>query len=247
MKLFISLFFVFSIITVNAAQAQFTLQTSTAEDVAIAFYKKGDKIPNFDTWIIGQPPYNTTPWAMREKVLQDEKLRLVAKYQEYDPQDDLIKIRSAVNVSFEAIPDTKDLNITHNIMVITYDNEGDNSYYPYKFLDQYITVVPSNMKAYTSAALKDGEYEYIKNKINASKNPSAYIELKPSVTDHEAPHNIDGLDQWIMTADIVSYLIIDDDGSIIWEKTAPWYIAPQTRGLNNLYDGQYRVNKPKQP
>jgi len=160
-------------------------------------------------------------------------------------ENGLIKIRAAVKIDFEAIPDAKDMNILHNIMVISYKNVGDESYYPYKFLDQYITVVPSNMKAYTSAALDDEEYEYIKNKLNKSRNPSAYIELKPSVTDHEAPHNIDGLDQWIMTADIVSYLIIDDSGSIIWEKTAPWYIAPQTRDLNNLYDGQYRVNKPE--
>ncbi len=245
MKLLLSLIVTFAIVSLNGAHAQFTLQTSTPEDVAIAFYKKGGKIPNFDTWIIGQPPYNSTPWAMREKVLYDEKLRLVEKYQEYDPENGLIKIRVAVKIDFEAIPDAKDMNILHNIMIISYKNVGDESYYPYKFLDQYITVVPSNMKAYTSAALDDEEYEYIKNKLNKSRNPSAYIELKPSVTDHEAPHNIDGLDQWIMTADIVSYLIIDDSGSIIWEKTAPWYIAPQTRDLNNLYDGQYRVNKPE--
>lgn len=235
------------IIKVNTAHAQFTLQTSTTEDIAIAFYKKGSKIPNFDTWIIGQPPYNTTPWAMREKVLNDEKLRLVEKYQAYDPENDLIRIRAPIHINFETIPDKKNSNLLHNIMVITYNNAGDESYYPYKFLDQYITIVPSNMKAYTSAALTNEQYDYIKNQISQSRNPTAYIELKPSVTDHEGPHNIDGLDQWIMTADIVSYLIINDEGSIIWEKTAPWYVAPQTQELNSLYGGQYRDDRDEQP
>jgi len=241
------LLFGFAFLVSSAAHAQVQIKTSNAEDIAIAFYKKGDVIPNFETWIVGKPPYNETPWAMREQVMAQEKLRLVEKYQNFDAEEGLIRIKTDVNVNFHPIADTKNPLLTHYVLDITYKNKGEETYYPFPFRDQFITVVPTNIKKFTSTLLSDEEYARISPSVRGISQPTVFMEVKPTITDHEAPHNIDGLDQWIMAGNIVSYLLLDDQNNVVWEKTASWYVAPITKELNTLYDGQYDSNKPKPP
>ncbi len=237
--LLLTLSFVF--LNANLAAAQLKLKPSTPEDIAVAFYKVGATIPDFDLWIKKYGPYNTAPWAMRGKIYKDEKIRLVEKYQSFTPKNNLIRIRTKFEIGFENfIETTPQGDVTHHILKTGFLDTADKQYFPYEFIGQNISVIPINIKEYASAIVSEKEYQLIHSKLNGVGKIKAYIELQAINADHEKPKLVDGIDQWALFSNIISIILIDDNSNIVWEKNAPWYVSPTTESLNELYDGQYK-------
>lgn len=233
---------VFMISAPTSSKAQFTIEQSSSEEAFIAFYKTGGTIPNFEGWIKSRAPYNIAPWAMREQIYEEEQTRLVEAFENFKPAEDFLKIRSKIKVDFEEFqmknPETG-VDEKHIVMKSIFFNKGDATiYFPYEFMDQYIALVPDNIEKFTSAIITKEEFDYISK--NVTDRPTVYIEMVPFYANLESPENLDGQDQWALHTKVVSYLIINPKGSVIWEKTAPWYVSPRTKSLNKLYEGQYR-------
>ena len=54
-------------VSMPQAWAQSTFRASSADDVAMIFYKTGNSVPNFTKWVERTEEFNHTPWALREK------------------------------------------------------------------------------------------------------------------------------------------------------------------------------------
>ena len=216
--------------------AQSTKQFSSSEDVAIAFYKTAKIIPNFDRWITGQAPYNETAWALREKVMQAEKQRLKNAYLSFDPKKDQLTIRTKVTLKTQqtAIEDQK---IHH--LKIDFSKVPDAFYFPYNFLDMNIAVTPKNLKKTLNPEISAELYNFLQKELKEKNNNLMIIRLRPEKADTSQPYKINQLQQWVMTASISSIEIWSKDGRILWDYSAPWFVAPEIEQIENLYDQNY--------
>lgn len=240
MRDLICILFTLSIILPLSAHAQQRIQTSSSEDIALLFYKTGKAIPNFTRWVEQTPEYHHTPWAKREKKMGEEKNKLALRYQETKPEHDLIKIKVPVEISLDTITDSNK-EIIH-LLSLKFSGANNIDYFPYKFIDQNIAVIPTNLKQFKNNEISKQSFSSLNELINQHRNRifSALIELQAQKADMTQPHDLDGIDQWIFKTRIAVFSILDANGNILWERMEPWYTSPITENLNNLYNGQYR-------
>ena len=125
--------------TSSAAFAQNDKDFSTAQDVAIAFYKTGDTVPNFKNWVEETEPYKTTPLAKRPQVMETELTKLQKAYQAFSPTKDYLLLRTYVSLKpkmVEPVPseDLSQENMEPSYsMDITFSNAPEALYFPYDF------------------------------------------------------------------------------------------------------------------
>ncbi len=231
-----ALFFTCLIGGFYAAWAQSTTKFSSAEDVAIAFYKTGKVIPNFERWITERVPYNETAWALRAKVMKAEKERLKNAYMSFNPEKDQLIIRTNVNLKTqEAI--IGDKKIYH--LKINFSKAPDAFYFPYNFLGVNIAVTPKSLKKTLNPQISSQLYDFLQTELNEKNSNAMIIRLRPEKADITQPYKINDLQQWVMTASISSIEIWSKDGRILWDYSAPWFVAPKTKQIKGLYDQNY--------
>ncbi len=218
----------------TSAQAQKRLKFSTTEDIAIAFYKTGGKIPNFDRWIKEREPYSTTPWARRAAMLKQETSRLQLAYQNFKPNKDFITIRTFVNLAPQE-QKNKAGEKTYTLP-ITFSGAPEALYFPYDFLDQRIVVMPSKMDKVMKAQITESDYRRITEALRTSAKNTMIVRLRTTESDFSKPYLIDGIPQWVLKTEIVSLEVWSKQGRLLWEYSAPWYISPNTTQLNNLFE-----------
>ena len=79
------------------------------------------------------------------------------------------------------------------------------------------------------------EYNYINEAVPHSAKNTMIVRLLASESDFSRPYKIDGLEQWVMKAEIASLEIWSKHQRLMWEHTAQWYVSPHTMKLNNLF------------
>lgn len=233
--------FILGLLTVSA-YAQKRLKFSNTEDVAIAFYKTGKVVPNFEKWIKEREPYKITPWAGREEMMAQEKSRLQLAYRNFNPENDYLLIRTFVDVKPVTIKQTEGEN-TYTLNA-TFTQAPGALYFPYDFLGDRIIVMPNKIDKFMNSALSTAEFNRI-TKAKGTGKATMIARLKATESDMSRPYDIDGLKQWVMKADIVTLEIWNKNSQLLWEYSAPWYISPNVRVLNNLYSEQ-PVQSPQQ-
>jgi len=229
------------------ANAQLNSATSTAEDIALFFYKTGNATPNFRLWAKESDDYAKQPVARREGYIVDHMIELSSKYQNIDIKEDLITIKMPVNLFIEM---NKDEPITNEVnelgealtarLAIRFNGAENLDYFPYIFLDQKIAVIPNNLKEFQNVNISERDFELIKqaNQFNHRRYYDGVFELKARTVDLTQPHNLDGANQWIFRTDIAVLSVLNKRGNVVWQMSAPWYTAPNEENLHELYQGQ---------
>ena len=216
------------------ATAQNRVTFSSTEDIAIAFYKTGGSIPNFERWTKERKPYNLTPWARREAMLKNEMTRLKLAYRNFDPKGDFLTIRTFVDMDPQEQVG-EDEEVTYKLP-ITFSEAPDALYFPYEFLGERIVLMPYSMEKVMNGEITEAQYEFITDALRHSAKNTMIVRLRANEADLSRPYKIDGLYQWVFKTDIVSLEIWSKQGRLLWEYTAPWYTSPNTVKLNNIYN-----------
>lgn len=218
----------------HSAYAQQRLKFSSTEDIAIALYKTGKKMPNFESWIKAREPYNLTPWAGREMLLKQEKSRLQLAYRNFNPDEDFLNIRTFVTLFPEEKADAQGKK-TYSLP-IRFSEAPEALYFPYDFLDQRIVVMPHKIDQLMQADITEAQFNTIKDAIRVSSKNTMIVQLRATEGDLSKPYMIDGLPQWVLKTEIVSLEVWSQQGRLLWEYTAPWYLSPNTKHLNSLFE-----------
>lgn len=221
------------IIMPASSYAQKRLTFSTTEEIAIAFYKTGGVVPNFERWIKQRDPYINTPWARMEGVYNQELSRLQLAYRNFKPKDDYLLIRTFVRLITEKETDDEGKDIYK--LKVVFIKAPDALYFPYDFLDERIMVMPDKLDIHMENIITKQQYDYISEAIPHSAKNTMIVRLLSKKADTKRPYMIDGMQQWLFTADIASLEIWSRQKRLLWEYTADWYISPHTTKLNDLY------------
>lgn len=209
-------------------------QTATTEDVAIAFYKTGNIVPNFDRWIRKSELYNNTPWAMREKLHKGEMDRLQLAYHKFNPEKDYLLVRTSSLLKIAE--EDKELGNKKYTLNAEFKLAPDALYIPYDFLDERIIIMPYELENIMKSEITQNQYDYIKKNAKKFTKLTTIIRMKPVESDFSRPHKIDGLEQWVFKTKITSIEYWNKDNKLVWEYTAPWYTSPHIIDIQNLYN-----------
>lgn len=213
--------------------AQSSKKYASSEDVAIAFYKTANIKPNFENWVKKQEDYRHTPLGLRPEFMASELARLQNSYNTFNPETDYLTVRTTATIQTNEIT----LNEGETIQTISL-NFGDSesaTYLPYSFMDKNIMVIPDKFNKLKTHRINKIDYALLNNHLEHIKPRPFIMQLKAVKSDTNKPYNVDGIDQWAMITEIVSMETWNSDGSLLWEYSAPWYVAPNEQKIRNLY------------
>ena len=178
MKAFFRLFSLLLLLLPSETMAQGITKFSTSEDVAIAFYKTGKTIPNFERWIRQSEDYRATAVARKPEKLEKELARLQQKYSSFNPETDFIILRSYVRLIPNKTQDEKGED--QYSMAIEFLNAPDALYFPYDFLGERIAVMPYRLDTIMKPEISFHEFEQIKKNIRLSAKNTMIVRLRPA-------------------------------------------------------------------
>ncbi len=205
----------------------------TAEEVAIAFYKTGNIVPSFESWIKESDTYLTTPLGRRDEVFEKQDLRLKKLYQDFSVENNLLKIRTSAHVKLSR---EQDENKRPNYFVeVVIDEENEVTYFPYKFLDQNIMVIPNHFQKLKKQPISKTEYDYIKSVTEKGNRFPLILKLKSKESDFTHPYVVDDIPQWAFLTDIATIESWTKSNQLIWQYSAPWYLSPEERKIHKIY------------
>jgi hypothetical protein len=208
---------------------------STAEDVAIAFFKTADTNPDFDLWAKSSREYKVAPPVRVEEVLFNEKQRLMKKWQAYDTKEGVLNIEAMVSVELKAIPH-KDGSEEY-WMYVVFPQKGA-TYFPYKFYKYDFAVIPQQIESLMIQPLQREQYILIRNNLPDTGTASAFIsmQLKPEKAYIQQPYVIDNREQWALMCEVATMSLQSMNGhQPMWNYSADWYVSPVTEELRDLY------------
>ena len=217
---------------INNSKAQNGPSLSSAEDIAIAFYKTASVQPPYESWVQSQKPYSETPLARRPKVLEEETQRLAKLYNDYRPSRDLLLIRTNMKLipSMETIEDD-------NFYFLKMDIGSDlsNFYLPYAYNDQNFMIVPADFKRFDKFPITEQEFQTITSNTNPKRSIPLLMELLPQEADFSQPYMVDGIAQWMMSTHLVGMQSWSNNGQLIWQYTTTNYTPEKIREIKDLY------------
>ncbi|MEZ5903536.1 MAG: hypothetical protein R3D88_09610 [Alphaproteobacteria bacterium] len=242
-RLYIITLFILILLTgVRQSAAQERLTPADAEDVAIAFYKTGGLVPNFKNWIEEREPYNLTPLALRPQVMEEELLRLNTAYKNFNPEKDFLIVKTTAllktqkNVVVVTDEQGEETEKNEYELIIRFDQKSDVLYFPYQFLEQNIMIVPLKLKDLKTTPLNKLDFERIRGATSENIPVPFILRLRAQKADIEQPYEVDGFDQWALSTEVVSMETWNENGSLLWEYSAPWYVSPHSEKIHKLYD-----------
>lgn len=219
----------------HRAHAQMRVEPSSAEDVAIAFFKTANRNPDFDLWAKGTQEFKTIAPARANDYLFREKQRLMRLWQKYDNQEPIIDIKTNVFLEVKATTD-KDGNELY-WMYISFGKE-EATYFPYKFQEYKIAVIPQMIETLMIQPLQKEQYLMILQEFDnqSAGNGTMYMQLKPVKAYIHQPYKIDNQDQWALLSDIATMTIKSvKTHAPYWTYSADWYTSPVTEELRDLF------------
>ena len=217
---------------------------SEAEKIGFAFYKLANKQPPFENWLKQNDEYLFAKPSAKRDYLRRETERLVKGYSEYMVDQNLIHIRTKVKIRLPSPRESasyEKMGVRRPIRLEIPDVR--ENYFPIQLGDMWIAVVADKLEDYTFLPLGDDEYDQLISQLrleDGATQRSAYLELRlhPVSIDLSQPMALDGIEAWLMLAEIASLSIFrneDRSGGVIWEKNMDWYVPQQQQELLNLY------------
>ena len=216
-------------------KAQEALPLSTAEDVAIAFFKAGHTNPDFDKWAKGTREYKIVAPVRAEDYVAKEKQRLIKKWQSFNLDSDILNIRSTITVHLKQGVDDKG-NETY-AMEMAFD-KNDAPYFPFEFQDYKFAVIPQKMGTFQKQPLTKEQFALLYADFEQSLTATAYLmlQMKAAKSYIQQPYDIDGVEQWVLLADPVTLALKSyRTGADLWTHGASWYVSPAKQEVRELY------------
>ena len=219
-------------------------QYSETEKVGFAFFKLGNHMPDFNGWAKSEDIYNDLPDdAGRAALLRKESLRLESGFHNYVPEEDLLRLRIPVRISFPT-KQARDELLARKVPIpvrIEMDKEAVE-YFPYQIGALWVAVVPDGLDAYKTLSLSADDFSGLLAGLKYGANDTAgdavlHMDLKPVKIDLEKPMKLGKLDRaWLMAAEIGSYELWDKSlKTVAFSFHASWYQAKEHQEILDLY------------
>jgi len=233
------------------ANAQTQTNLSTPEDIAIAFYKVGNIQPDIEQWIRNTAPFENTPPAKRPSVMLEEKQRIALQYNDFDIKKDSLQLQTKAKLKLEIKDETDDHNnlIQKYFLNVNFLHGEDVFYFPFEHAKRNYALMPFGLENILRSEISKDRYDYLDGNLRPNDVYNFIINMVGRSAVTSRPFEIDGVNLWVLKTDIASSEIWDKKGSLFWEYTAPWYVSPQLKELNDIYElkpktGNNGIEKP---
>lgn len=210
-----------------------SIDVATAEQVAIAFYKTAGLRPNFASWARDTDEYRHTPVARRERVEAQIAGRLSESYTRYSPESDLLNVATMAIVSLSEEPDPDNITRVNHFILWHFISENSD-FFPYEYRDAVFALAPLGIKDFQRAAITPEQYTYLRERMGNTRRFKILLHMRAQQADGTAPVKIFGEDVWALRTLMAGVSLWNADGSMLWERSAGWYVSPQTQTLNDL-------------
>lgn len=224
--------FVLAALSVYPARAQ-TNNVASAETIAIAFYKMAGLQPSFSSWAKDTSEYHHTPVARRPRAEAKISERMMQAYQEFSPARDLLNVATTAVVTLAEDADPDNPEQIHYSLRWDLDSENDE-FFPYEYRDTVFALMPQGMEAYRTAPITREQYVYIKQRMGSVTRQRVLLHMRAQKAHGDAPVRIFGEDAWVLETAMAGVTLWDSKGSLLWERSADWYVSPETQTLNDL-------------
>ncbi|MBN8520507.1 MAG: hypothetical protein J0L77_01230 [Alphaproteobacteria bacterium] len=196
------------------------IQASSAEDVALLFYRMANARPSFDLWIKETEPYSVTALARRDEVYASQMARLVQAWQKLDPATSVITLVTPAIGKVEITSSADSKTPPVSVLNIRFAH-GLADYFPYDFREERFVVIPTKLKERMNPVLTPDLAKNLQAALGTGKNLRLVMTLKPLRSDISGVQDIDGIPSWLMSADIASLSLWTPAGSLVWEYVSP--------------------------
>lgn len=229
------------------AQQMTTYTYSPAERIGFAFYHLTNSIePPYEDWIKTRPDYQNAKSNIRIMMLDKEQRRLKEGFAVYDPTSELIPVHTKANLVFFDNPEyvddgNNDPDAPIKLMKIVFPHAREGElYFPFLIGNMWIAFVPSGPDTKMTYIVTRATYELLEKKLGIPEDmnrPDVMAEfvLRPVKADGGEPVEIEGVATWLMTGEIASVALLDNNGGRIWDHMNDWYVNKDEKELKQLY------------
>ena len=208
------------------AGSPYAKQTS-AQDVYLLFHKVSGKLPDFAGALATSEKFKQATVDERQKMSEGFIATMANKFENLDPKRDLITIRSSVQIKVDMDGLRMQAQLDNH-----YENPAD-IYFPYSWGNMNFAVIPNDIASFLEIPMQSDQLRKIKA-LNRGYNPKIVLRLLPVKADATAPIKLDGMQQWLMLAQIVSVDYINDDDQVIWSWADNQYARSTSSELYDL-------------
>lgn len=219
-------------------------KSSSAEDVAFTFYKLSNTAPDFQRWVDKTPVPKEVTVAAQPRYRRAMMHRLQTLYQNYNSGKPLI-VQASARITLRVPPKTRGpLIVSGDWFQPGYDIKfGPDSkapYFPYPVADQWITVVAKDIERYMALDMSAEEVEALKpdlGLVGGMRYTSVVLTftLKPISADATTPLHLNGVDQWLVMAEIVNLSLWNQKGELVWQTQDKRHIPPVQKEIEDLF------------
>lgn len=192
---------------------------SSAEEVAIAFYRTGGVLPDFKSWIWGRAPYKYTPLARRAVVFEEEMTRLQRDYQLFNKRRDRLTVKVPVDLNPRQVSEKNGSSFYK--MGLTFKGLRQAHYVTYQFMGENIALFPRGLDGKMDSKIDLVLYERLKGMNPQRSAPFIILILEGQKAQIDRPHNIDDLQQWVFETKLLNMTLYTQEGEALWDYVAP--------------------------
>lgn len=215
------------------AIAQPAGKTSSSEDVAIAFFKTGNVQPDFTRWAMKATKHAMVQKTREKDYLEKETRRLSLLWNNYDPSRDMLSVKTLVNVTLNSTVSNQG-EVSYSMMLSF--QKGAADYFPFKFQDYMIALVPQKLSNLFVQPLHKEEYNLLHTTFDGSSGRGIlYLLLKPVKADLTQPYEMDNHEQWMFVTDVAGMNLQSSAEAPLWDYSAPWYVTPTTADVQQMF------------
>lgn len=210
------------------ASAQTGIEASNAKEIAYTFYKISGTTPHYERWVKQTQPYLSTPLADHQKVLEEQSHVMREEFSTYDPEKSPLTIKTKAGGELDAA------NATLELKLKGFDDSEDFLFFPYEYAGDHFGIVIDDLKSFLNPALEPDQIETIKSHLGRRDEVDISLQIVARQADSTEPFVISDIPHWLISAEIGSMLVWNENGVLIYNYTAPWYFSPVEDDLTTL-------------
>lgn len=217
---------------------------SESEKVGFAFHKLAKFDPDYKKWVTNMDSYMAAKPTDKVTMMQMETARLQNGYFNFMPDDDLVSLTidarlRASNYFGVSQQRGKITDVTMELIDLP------QNYFPFYIGGIWIAVVIKDFDFYTHFTFSPEEYNEFAEKVGLKRGYQLIqavkvdLQLRPISVDTTSPVMLDGLEMWLMLAEVGEAIVwrpIGRERLLIWAHNAPWFTSDIQKELLRLYE-----------
>lgn len=219
-------------------------RSSTAEDVAFAFYKLSGTAPDFQRWVDKTPVPKEITVAAQPRYRKALLRRLQALYKDYDSEKLLI-VEAHATLVVRSAPVVKGSFFTAEEWFtpgfdLDLGAESKAPYFPYSVADQWVTVVAKDIEKHLTLDMSQQDVDKLKPAfgfIGAMRERPVTLTftLKPLSADATTPLRLNGVYQWLVMAEVLTVALWNKEGELVWQTHKENYVPESQKQIEDLF------------